>query len=139
MNFKTDSIKIRINSWILGTFKIRKKRTLNLWITPSEVKNEWTYGHQIWYTWRTWGTLVQNWLWFQKVKVQVTCSKVFQCLPMPIASLHYIDLTLSSASIILLVTLILRLWRYLLTYLLTYLLNIHHHHHHHHHHHTGKD
>ena len=29
MNFKTDSFKIRKNSWILGTFKIRKIRILN--------------------------------------------------------------------------------------------------------------
>ena len=32
MNFKIDSIKIRKNSWILGSFKIHKLRILNLWV-----------------------------------------------------------------------------------------------------------
>ena len=32
MNFNIDSFKIRIISWILGNFKIRKIRFLNLWL-----------------------------------------------------------------------------------------------------------
>ena len=34
MNFKTDSFKIRKNSWILGNYKINKIRILSLWIRP---------------------------------------------------------------------------------------------------------
>jgi len=39
MNFKIDSFKIRKNSWILGTFKIRKIRILNQWlvVTRSQI------------------------------------------------------------------------------------------------------
>jgi len=32
MNFKIDSLKIRKNSWILGTLQIHKIRILNLWL-----------------------------------------------------------------------------------------------------------
>jgi len=39
MNFKIDSFKIRKKSWILGYFKIRKIRILNLWYN---LRNFWT-------------------------------------------------------------------------------------------------
>ena len=36
MNFKIDVFKIRKNSWILGNFKIRKIRILDLWWASRE-------------------------------------------------------------------------------------------------------
>ena len=67
----------------------------NYCISTRWFKNNWILGHQIWYTQWSWGTLVWDWFWVQKVsKVKVITAWEYQeCISMPIASLHLLRFT----------------------------------------------
>jgi len=42
-------------------------------------QNDWTYSHQIWYTWWTWGTVFWSLFWVQKVKGQGHVAQKCMC------------------------------------------------------------